>query len=83
MVGPNFFSFISFFILSNNTEFAINGKFSNNRRIQMAKRPGTSTITKMQRLVGEKRKKRERRREREREREGEREKVQSQELMNT
>ena len=31
VVGPDFFSFISFLILSNNTEFAINGKFGNNR----------------------------------------------------
>ena len=31
VVGPDFFSFSSFLILSNNTEFAINGKFGNNR----------------------------------------------------
>ena len=31
VVGPDFFSFILFLILSNNTEFAINEKFGNNR----------------------------------------------------
>ena len=31
VVGPDFFSFLLFLILSNNTEFAINRKFGNNR----------------------------------------------------